>query len=33
MAILRSTEHIIKSQDGKIGSRNSYGHDPHPPRG
>lgn len=33
MAIQRKTEHIIKNQDGKIGSRNSYGHDPYPPKG
>jgi hypothetical protein len=33
MAKQRQTEHIIKNQDGKIGSRNSYGGDPHPPRG
>jgi hypothetical protein len=28
----RQTEHIIKKQDGKIGERNSYGNDPHPPK-
>ena len=33
MAIERRTEHIVKNQDGKIGSRNSYGRDPHPPKG
>lgn len=27
------TEHIIHNRDGKIGSRNSYGNDPHPPKG
>ena len=27
------TEHIIHKKDGEIGSRNSYGNDPHPPRG
>ena len=27
------TEHIIHNQDGKIGARNSYGNDPHPPKG
>lgn len=27
------TEHLIKNKDGKIGARNSYGNDPHPPRG
>ena len=26
-------EHIIKTQDGTIGERNSYGNDPHPPKG
>jgi hypothetical protein len=26
-------EHLIHNQDGKIGSRNSYGKDPHPPKG
>lgn len=26
-------EHIIKKQDGTIGARNSYGNDPHPPKG
>jgi hypothetical protein len=33
MAIQRRTEHIIKNQDGKIGSRNSYGRDPYPSKG
>jgi len=32
-AINQKAEHIIHNQDGKIGSRNSYGNDPHPPRG
>ena len=27
------TEHIIQNRDGKISERNSYGNDPHPPRG
>lgn len=27
------TEHIIHNRDGQIGERNSYGNDPHPPRG
>ena len=27
------TEHIIHKKDGEIGSRNSYGNDPHPPKG
>jgi hypothetical protein len=26
-------EHLIHNRDGKIGERNSYGNDPHPPRG
>lgn len=33
MAIQRKTEHIVKKQDGKIGGRQSYGGDPHPPKG
>lgn len=28
-----NSEHIIHNADGKIGSRNSYGNDPHPPKG
>lgn len=28
-----STEHIIHNRDGKISERNSYGNDPHPPKG
>ncbi len=28
-----SVEHIIHNLDGKIGGRNSYGNDPHPPTG
>lgn len=32
-AINQHAEHIIHNEDGKIGSRNSYGHDPHPPKG
>lgn len=27
------TEHVIHKQDGTIGEKNSYGNDPHPPRG
>ena len=27
------TEHIIHNRDGKISERNSYGNDPHPPKG
>lgn len=33
MAQNRSVEHIIKKKDGTIGERNSYGNDPHPPKG
>lgn len=32
-AISQNAEHIIHNKDGKIGSRNSYGNDPHPPKG
>ena len=32
-AIERQTEHIIKGMDGTILERNSYGNDPHPPKG
>ncbi len=32
-AISSKSEHIIHNVNGKIGSRNSYGNDPHPPRG
>ncbi|WP_210651749.1 DUF2188 domain-containing protein [Nocardioides sp. SYSU D00065] len=28
MAQERRVEHVIKKQDGTIGERNSYGHDP-----
>jgi hypothetical protein len=27
------TEHIIHNRDGSVGSRNSYGNDPSPPKG
>jgi hypothetical protein len=27
------TEHLIHNKDGEIASRNSYGNDPHPPKG
>jgi len=33
MAIERRTEHKIQNQKGQITERNSYGHDPYPPRG
>ncbi len=29
----QGTEHIIHKKNGTIGERNSYGKDPHPPRG
>ena len=32
-AINQKAEHIVHNMDGKISSRNSYGHDPHPPKG
>ena len=27
------TEHLVHRKDGTIGERNSYGNDPHPPKG
>jgi hypothetical protein len=33
MAIKRKTEHKIQNKEGRITERNSYGHDPFPPRG
>ncbi len=33
MAKDRGVEHTIRNLDGKIGERNSYGNDPHPPKG
>lgn len=33
MAQDHKVEHIVKNLDGKIGARNSYGNDPHPPKG
>lgn len=33
MAIDRGVEHTIHKLDGEIGEKNSYGNDPHPPRG
>jgi hypothetical protein len=33
MAQKLRSEHIIKKRDGTIGARNSYGNDPHPPKG
>ena len=32
-AINQKAEHVIHNMNGKIGSRNSYGNDPYPPRG
>ena len=32
-AIRNGAEHIIHNQNGQIAQRNSYGNDPHPPRG
>jgi hypothetical protein len=33
MAMKRKVELIIKNTDGSIRARNSYGNDPHPPKG
>lgn len=33
MAKERGVEHSISNLDGKIGQRNSYGNDRHPPKG
>lgn len=33
MAQDRGVEHAIRNLDGTIGAKNSYGHDPHPPKG
>ena len=32
-AVRDRVEHTIKKLDGTIGVKNSYGNDPHPPRG
>ncbi len=32
-AVRDGVEHTIKNMDGTIGRKNSYGSDPHPPRG
>ena len=32
-AISQKAEHIIHNKNGQIGIRNSYGKDPHPPKG
>jgi hypothetical protein len=29
----RGVEHTIRKLDGTIGEKNSYGDDPHPPKG
>jgi hypothetical protein len=28
MAMKRKVEHIVRNEDGQIGERNTYGHDP-----
>lgn len=33
MASERGVEHTIRKMDGTIGEKNSYGRDPHPPKG
>jgi len=33
MARKLGAEHVIKKMDGTIGAKNSYGNDPHPPKG
>jgi hypothetical protein len=33
MAKARRTEHIIRDKSGEIQRKESYGHDPHPPKG
>lgn len=33
MAQDRKVEHIVKKVNGTVGERNSYGNDPHPPKG
>lgn len=33
MARRDGVEHLIHRRDGTIGQRNSYGNDPHPPKG
>jgi hypothetical protein len=33
MARQSKSEHYIHRRDGTIRARNTYGHDPHPPRG
>lgn len=33
MAKEREVEHVIKGMDGTVQNKNSYGNDPHPPKG
>lgn len=33
MAKDRGVEHTVRNLDGTIGTKNSYGKDPHPPKG
>lgn len=33
VAKARGVEHTIRNADGTISEKNSYGHDPHPPKG
>lgn len=33
MAMDRKVEHVIKGKDGAVQNKNSYGNDPHPPKG
>lgn len=33
MAKQAKTEHVIHNKDGQVGATNSYGKDPHPPKG
>ena len=33
LAMRKKSELVVHKQDGKIGERRSYGHDPNPPRG
>lgn len=33
MAQARHSEHTISNMNGEIGKKNSYGNDPHPPKG
>jgi len=33
MAKARGVEHTVTKLDGTVGEKNSYGNDPHPPKG